>query len=199
MRTNNAAVVAEGAVKPTSVYSVVRVEDKLVVVAHLSEGIPRYWLLDNTALETFVDNELQYGLQTAVEAKVLADVNGTSGIQTQAYATSVLTTLRKGLTKLETAGYTASAIVLHPTDWEGVELALSTHERHRAPEPAVRPGQPSAVRGAGDHHQRAGRRRRARIGNRRCRFGHRHPRRRRAVVRECDRRQFRQEPRLRQV
>ena len=31
-----------------------------------------------------------------MEAKVLADVNGTSGIQTQAYATSVLATLRKG-------------------------------------------------------------------------------------------------------
>ena len=62
----------------------------------------------------------------AVEAKVLADINGTSGIQTQPYATSVLATLRKGLTKLETAGYAAGSIVLHPTDWEGVELALSS-------------------------------------------------------------------------
>ena len=56
----------------------------------------------------------------------MIDVNATSGIQTQAYATSVLATLRKGLTKLETAGYAAGAIVLHPTDWEGVELALSS-------------------------------------------------------------------------
>ena len=38
----------------------------------------------------------------------------------------MLATLRKGLTKLETAGYTASSIVLHPTDWEGVESALSS-------------------------------------------------------------------------
>ena len=52
-RTNNAAVVAEGATKPTSVYSVTRVEQSLAVVAHLSEGIPRYWLLDTTSLETF--------------------------------------------------------------------------------------------------------------------------------------------------
>ena len=86
MRTNNAAVVAEGATKPTSIYCVTRIEGALVVVAHLSEGIPRFWLLDNSALETFVDNELQYGLQVAVEAKVLADVNGTSGIQTQTYS-----------------------------------------------------------------------------------------------------------------
>ena len=32
----------------------------------------------------------------------------------------------KGVTKLQVAGYTASAYVLHPTDWEGVELALSS-------------------------------------------------------------------------
>ena len=55
-RTNAAAVVAEGAGKPTSVYSVTRVEQSLVVVAHLSEGIPRFWLLDNSALETFVES-----------------------------------------------------------------------------------------------------------------------------------------------
>src|SRR6478752_4762812 len=126
VRTNTAAVVAEGATKPTSIYSVIRVEDKLVVVAHLSEGIPQYWLLDNSSLETFVDNELTYGLQVAVEAKVLTDINATSGIHTQSSATSVLTTLRKGITKLEPAGYTASSIVLHPTDWESVELALSS-------------------------------------------------------------------------
>ena len=51
--TSNAAVVAEGATKPTSIYSVTRIEGALVVVAHLSEGIPRFWLLDNSALETF--------------------------------------------------------------------------------------------------------------------------------------------------
>ena len=47
VRTNNAAVVAEGAAKPTSVYPWTA-WNTLVVVAHLSEGIPRYWLLDNS-------------------------------------------------------------------------------------------------------------------------------------------------------
>jgi hypothetical protein len=88
--------------------------------------VPRFWLLDNTALEEFVDAEMRYGLGVALEAKTISDINGTSGIQAQAYATSVLATLRKGITKLEAAGYTASANVLHPTDWEGVELALSS-------------------------------------------------------------------------
>ena len=114
VRTNNAAVVAEGAVKPTSVYTVNKIPNSLVVVAHLSEGIPRFWSIDQVSLETFVSNELEYGLQLAVEAKVLADVNGTSGIQTQVYATSVLTVLRKSITKLETAGYTPGSLILHP-------------------------------------------------------------------------------------
>jgi hypothetical protein len=128
VRTNNAAVVAEGAVKPTSVYTVNKVPNSRVVVAHLSEGIPRFWLIDQVSLETFVSDELEYGLRLAVEAKVLADVNGTSGIQAHAYSTSVLATLRKSVTKLEVAGHTASAFVLHPTDWEGVELALSSQQ-----------------------------------------------------------------------
>ena len=104
VRTNNAAVVAEGAVKPTSVYTVNKIPNSLVVIAHLSEAIPRFWLIDQVSLETFVSNELEYGLRLAVEAKLLADVNGTSGIQTQSYTTSVLTMLRNGLTTLETAG-----------------------------------------------------------------------------------------------
>jgi HK97 family phage major capsid protein len=126
VRTNAAAVVAAGAQKPTSVYTVTKITNNLAVIAHLSEGIPRHWLIDNSALESWLDSELRYGLQVAVEAKILADVNCTSGIQAQAYATSVLATLRKGVTKLETAGYTASAFVLHPADWEGVELGLAS-------------------------------------------------------------------------
>jgi hypothetical protein len=70
--------------------------------------------------------ELQYGLQVAVEAMAIADIAGTSGIQTQAYATSPLVTLRKSLTKLEKQGHDAGSVVLHPDDWEGIELAISS-------------------------------------------------------------------------
>ena len=124
-RTNNAAVVPEYAVKPTSVYTVTRVESKLDVVAHLSEPVPRFWFIDNVALQGFLSNELDYGLRIAVEAKVLADINATSGTQTQACATISPATLRKSLTKLETAGYDPGFILLAPVDWEGVELALA--------------------------------------------------------------------------
>jgi HK97 family phage major capsid protein len=125
-RANNAAVVASGATKPTSVYSVTRVENSLSVIAHLSEAIDHYWMADNATLEAFIAGELNYGLSRAIEAKVLTDIDATSGILTQAWATSIPVTLRKSLTALEVAGYTASAIVLHPSDFETIELALST-------------------------------------------------------------------------
>jgi hypothetical protein len=63
-------------------------------------------------------------------------------------------------------------------------------DRDRALEPAVRPGDTPVVRRPGDHQQRAGRRGRARIGNRRSRFGHRHQRRRPAMERKRNQRQF---------
>lgn len=125
VRTNNAAVVAAGDVKPTSVYSVERVEDSLDVIAHLSEGVPRYWFADNSSLQQFLANELQYGLQQAVEAMVLDAVDAATP-QSQGYDTSPLATLRKAITKLEVAGHTPAAIVVHPEDWEGIELALSS-------------------------------------------------------------------------
>ena len=52
-------------------YSVIRIEGALLVVAYLSEEIPRFWLVDNSALGTWGENEPQYGLQVAVETKVL--------------------------------------------------------------------------------------------------------------------------------
>ncbi|NOP96963.1 phage major capsid protein [Mycolicibacterium fortuitum] len=127
-RTNNAAVVADGATKPTSVYSVEEVENSLVIIAHLSEGVPRYWFVDNTSMQQFLSNELAYGISLKVEAKALADINATVGVQTQAYSNSVLETLRKSVTKLEVLGYVPAWFLLHPTDWEALELTLLTQE-----------------------------------------------------------------------
>lgn len=122
VRTNNAAVVAEGAQKPTSVYTIVPIDGALSVIAHLSEGVPRYWFEDAAALKPFIQDELAYGLRSAVEAKVLADINATSGIQIQAYSTSMLQTLRKSVTAIEVQGHTPGWFLLNPSDWETIEL-----------------------------------------------------------------------------
>ncbi len=56
----------------------------------------------------------------------LADVVATSGIQSNSYSTSVLQTLHKSVTKLESNGYPPATFVLHPTDWETTELAVAS-------------------------------------------------------------------------
>lgn len=125
LRTNAAAIVPDYSEKPESTYTILRIENSLKVVAHMSESVPRYWLLDNPSLQAFINSELEYGLRLAVEAMVLTDI-GTATPQTQDYETSALTTLRKAITKLELAGHEPSAIVVHPSDWQDIELALSS-------------------------------------------------------------------------
>ncbi|QCQ93244.1 phage major capsid protein [Rhodococcus sp. SGAir0479] len=91
-----------------------------------------YWLTDNANLEQFVADELQYGLQVALESQFLSGsgaspqldgILGVSGIQVQAYANNLLTTTRQAITKAETAGHEPGLFVLSPGDWESLELA----------------------------------------------------------------------------
>lgn len=133
VRENNAAPVAEGELKPTSVLGLEQIEGKLEVIAHLSEPVPHYWLSDNPSLNSFVGNELIRGLYDAVEAQVLTgdgvnpNLHGiltTSGIQVQAFTTDVARSVRGAITKLETAGHEDNhVIVLRPEDWEAAETA----------------------------------------------------------------------------
>lgn len=132
VRTNNAAPVAAGAVKPTSVYTLERVTRRLEVIAHMSEPIPEHWLSDEPALNQFLSGEMGFGLQQAVENQFL-NGNGTSpnllglldtpGIQSQAFNTSQIRTVRSAITKVEVLGYLASGLMLNPLDWEAIETA----------------------------------------------------------------------------
>lgn len=193
VRNNQAAVVAEGATKPTSVYTIVKVDGALSVIAHLSEPVPRYWFEDRAELQQFINDEMSYGLQLAVESKALADINGTSGIQTQTYDTSKLVTIRKSLTKVEVQGYTPSAIVVHPMDWEEIELLLVTSRSSRAQRTSLRPGHPPALGNTGRGRQHRSPRRRAHPRQWRSRHRHRHGRRPHAVVRNLERHGLRRE------
>jgi len=131
-RTNNAAVVASGALKPTSVYTLERIDEHLRVVAHLSEPIDKFWLEDSSTLDTFVADELVYGLTLGLENQFLngdglgdnlKGMNVTSGIQTQAWTTDMITTARNGLTMAQTAvGEGPGFYVLNPLDWAVIEL-----------------------------------------------------------------------------
>lgn len=139
-RTNAAAPVAAGGTKPTSTYTLTRETGHLEVIAHMSQPVPEYWLRDEPSLEQFVGAELGYGIQLAIENEAL-NGNGTSphfdglmhvsGHQVQAFNESQIRTVRSAITLVETVGYTASGLALHPLDWEAIETA-SVDEAHYA-------------------------------------------------------------------
>jgi len=131
-RTHNAAPVAVGDKKPTSVYTVERVDDRARVIAHLSEPIPRQYLADIPMLRQYIDGALREGTILELETQViqgsgagenLRGILATPQIQEQAWDTNMLVTCRKAITDLELVSIAPSAFVLHPQDWETIELA----------------------------------------------------------------------------
>lgn len=130
-RTNNAAMVADLATKPTSVFTVTPIEDRLRVLAHLSEPIPNRLWMDYEELQSFLISELYQGLLDALEAQVLSG-DGTgenftgilhaSSTTAIAFDTDVITTLRKGLTTFENSGVQPTGWVLNPADAAALDL-----------------------------------------------------------------------------
>lgn len=140
LRTNNAAPVAVGDLKPTSVFTLDRVEDRLSVIAHLSEPVDEFWLADNASLTQFLSDELIYGLRLAVEDQILngdglgenlTGLETVSGIQAQAFATDPVRTARAGLGRVELLGYQGSAYLLNPADWEVIETSVDADGRYQ--------------------------------------------------------------------
>jgi HK97 family phage major capsid protein len=131
VRTNNAAPVADGGTKPTSVYTFEDESDRARVFAHLSEAIPLRYLADHDELANVLQTQMAEDLFLAIEEDALiGDGTGehftglatVAGVQAQAYATDVLTTLRKARTKLTTSGETPTAWVLNHADLEAIDL-----------------------------------------------------------------------------
>lgn len=131
VRDTKAGPVAAGALKPTSLYSVDKVDGRLVTIAHLSEPLDRYTLIDNNALESHLRDEMLFGLRQAVEDQVvngdgedenLAGLFNTPGIVAQPFGDHLVSTTRRAITKLEATGRTPGVFVLSPADWEALEL-----------------------------------------------------------------------------
>lgn len=134
VRTNNAAPVAVGATKPTSVMTLERVDGTLQVVAHLSEPVHEPWLADVASLVQFIEAEMGAGIGAALEDQILngtgtaPQLDGIIGASTgtQAYATSPLVTIRTGLAQFEASGLKPAAVVLASADWLAIETATLT-------------------------------------------------------------------------
>lgn len=130
-REMHAAPVAPGALKPTSNLTVESVDGKLHVIAHLSEPINKYTLLDSANLQVWVQTQLVAGLNEAIEDQVLngdgtgENFNGldhTTGVQQIEPGADPLATLAAAISALEVVGVAPAAFALSPADW----LKIST-------------------------------------------------------------------------
>jgi len=139
VRTHAAAPVATGATKPTSVYSVARVDATVKTIAHLSERIPRQTLADANLLQSYVEGSLREGVELALEDQIvngtgvgenILGIDATPTIQQQAFSANIVTTARKAVTKLEGVNIAGGTFVLAPADWESVELYADTNGQY---------------------------------------------------------------------
>ncbi len=131
VRTDNAAAVADAATKPTSIYTVASIQDRVRVYAHLSEPIPLRLFADHKDLSGFLESEMSRGVLDKLEADIVSGavagenvvgILNTSGVGATAYTASVPVTLRKARTAMENANEAPTAWVLNPTDAEGLDL-----------------------------------------------------------------------------
>ena len=119
--------------------SMTRVDKHLEVFSYSSSVLDRAWLRDPADLERWLADEMIYRLQSGIEAKIVDDIVKVSSIQVVEFETSPLVSIRKGLTRLPVAGWDTAAVVVHPTDWETLELALvGTKDSVMPVEPAPR-------------------------------------------------------------
>ena len=135
VRDINAATVAPGETKPTSSLGLQAVDERLRVVAHLSEPLDVYAVGDVPLLQSFVQAQLIQGLYEVLEQQVidgdgqgenLLGLSGQSGIQTQAFTGTLLETVRRAATASEVLGYHPNVVVMSPQAWQDIELATTS-------------------------------------------------------------------------
>ena len=151
--TNNAAPVPEAStagaipdpdsentagVKPESALALARISTPVVTIAHWIPATKRA-LSDAGQVRTLIDAFLRYGLFEELEDQIVnGDGSGenftgilnTSGVQSQAWDTDILTTTRKAKTKVRLVGRSAAnAYMLHPNDAETLDLLKDNEGR----------------------------------------------------------------------
>jgi hypothetical protein len=140
---NNASVVPDRdtvnnlyGMKPHSSLNFVGTTAPIRTLAHW-ETIHRNALDDVSQLQATINNELLYGLRLAEDAQILngtgtgEDLLGilnTPGIQglTRASGDNYADAIRRSMTKAFLAYYEPTGVVVHPTDWEAIELLKTT-------------------------------------------------------------------------
>ena len=144
--TNSAAVQAGNS--PTEFENVTKAESGITFtlestpVTTLAHFIPvsRQVLSDAPGLQSYIDGRLRYGLKY-VEDDQLLNGSGNSGnlkglwTFRTAYTRnnsgdSKIDTIRRAMTQTFLSNYQPDAVVLHPSDWEDIELTKDTQGRY---------------------------------------------------------------------
>lgn len=131
VKEHAAGVVADGATKPTSTYTFEEIEDRARVIAHLSEPFPIRYASDHASMVQVLDGQMKAGVEEAIERLIVSGTGegeewtgilNTSGVVQVAFATDMVTTLRKARTALENSGQPVTAVAMNPTDIEALDL-----------------------------------------------------------------------------
>jgi HK97 family phage major capsid protein len=135
--TNNAAPISESMLKAESQLVYALMQSAVVTIAHWIHA-SRQILDDFQALMSNIDGRLRYGLKLVEENQLLKGSgagNNLNGIYTQAtlYSAPIVITsptkidvIRLMILQAELALFPSTGIVLHPSDWAGIQLTKST-------------------------------------------------------------------------
>ena len=151
--TNSASTVAERlgnntnfGLKPQSSFAFVGEQAPVRTLAHW-EAAHRNVLADEPQLRSIIDNELMYGLRLLEDNQILnGDGSGenllgvlnTPGIQSYAWSSGSTTpvpdtkadSIRRAATLAFLAYYEPTGVVLHPQDWEDIELTKDNNGQY---------------------------------------------------------------------
>jgi HK97 family phage major capsid protein len=151
--TNSASTVAERlgnnsnfGLKPQSSFAFVGEQAPVRTLAHW-EAAHRNVLADEPQLRSIIDNELMYGLRLLEDNQILngdgagenlLGVLNTPGIQSYAWSSGAATpvpdtkadSIRRAATLAFLAYYEPTGVVLHPQDWEDIELTKDANGQY---------------------------------------------------------------------
>jgi len=158
--SNNAATVAERsggafAQKPQSSFQFVGEQAAVRTLAHW-EAAHRNVLADEPQLRSIIDNELMYGLRLQEDYQILqGDGSGenllgvleTPGIQEYAWSEGAVgdnkaDAIRRAATLSFLAYYEPTGVIMHPTNWEEVELSKDANGQYLVAVSVALGGQP---------------------------------------------------------
>ena len=148
--------------KPQSSFAFVGEQAPVRTLAHW-EAAHRNVLADEPQLRSIIDNELMYGLRLLEDAQILngdgvgenlLGVLQTPGIQTYSWSAGLSTpvpdtkadALRRAATLSFLAYYEPTGIVLHPSDWEDIELTKDTNGQYLIAVSVAMGGEPKVWR-----------------------------------------------------